>query len=82
MKKEVVIPRLGTSDDSDEVKILHWIKKVGEEVQKGDPLVEVETDKVVVEVEAPDSGVLSEVHAQEGEIVKFNSPVAVLEGKK
>lgn len=81
MKKEVVIPRLGTSDDSDEVKILRWIKQVGEEVQKGDPLVEVETDKVVVEVEAPDSGVLSEVHAQEGEIVKFNSPVAMLKGK-
>jgi pyruvate/2-oxoglutarate dehydrogenase complex dihydrolipoamide acyltransferase (E2) component len=82
MKKEVVIPRLGSSDESDEVKVLRWLKKVGEPVKEGDPLVEVETDKVTVEIEAPDSGLLSEVQVEEGEFVKFNSTVAFIEKKE
>jgi len=81
MKKEVVIPRLGSSDESDEVKILRWIKKVGDLVEKGEPLLEIETDKVNVEIEAPDSGLLSEVRADEGEVVRFHSVVGVIEGK-
>lgn len=81
MKKEVVIPRLGSSDESDEVKVLRWLKRKGEPVQRGEPLLEVETDKVNVEIEAPDSGLLSEVRAKEGEMVTFNSVVAVIEGK-
>lgn len=82
MKKEVVIPRLGSSDESDEVKVLRWVKQVGDVVQRGEPLLEVETDKVNVEIEAPDSGLLSEVLAKEGEVVSFNSVVAVIEGKE
>lgn len=81
MKKEVVIPRLGSSDESDQVKILRWMKKVGEPVRKGDPLLEVETDKVTVEIEASDSGLLSEMRAKEGEVVSFNSVVAIIERK-
>ena len=79
MKREVVIPRLGSSDEGDEVKILRWLKRKGETVQRGEPLLEVETDKVNVEIEAPDSGLLSEVRAREGEAVSFNSVVAVIE---
>jgi pyruvate/2-oxoglutarate dehydrogenase complex dihydrolipoamide acyltransferase (E2) component len=79
MKTEVVIPRLGSSDESDEVKILRWLKRKGEAVQKGEPLVEVETDKVSVEIEAPASGRLSEVHAEEGQAVRFNSVVGVID---
>ncbi len=81
MRSEVVIPRLGSSDESDEVKVLRWLKRKGETVQRGEPLLEVETDKVNVEIEAPDSGLLSEVRAKEGEVVTFNSVVAVIEGK-
>ena len=81
MKKEVVIPRLGSSDERDEVKILRWIKKVGEPVEKGEALLEVETDKVNVEIESPDAGLLSEIRAKEGEIVGFNSVVAIIERK-
>ncbi|MBI3059517.1 MAG: biotin attachment protein [Deltaproteobacteria bacterium] len=81
MKKDVVIPRLGSSDESNEVKILHWLKRKGESVQKGEPLLEVETDKVNVELEAPDSGLLSEVRVKEGDVAAFNSVVAVIEGK-
>ena len=79
MKREVVIPRLGSSDESDEVKILRWLKQEGESVKKGEPLLEVETDKVNVEIEAPDSGRLSEVRAREGEVVSFSSVVAIIE---
>ncbi|MFQ5849156.1 MAG: biotin/lipoyl-containing protein [Candidatus Binatia bacterium] len=80
MKKEVVIPRLGSSDEGDEVKIVRWMKQVGEIVHQGEPLLEVETDKVNVEIEAADSGHLREVRAKEGEVVSFNAVVAVIEG--
>ncbi|MCH8054691.1 MAG: hypothetical protein IH857_00865 [Deltaproteobacteria bacterium] len=77
-KKEVFIPRLGSSDEADEVKVLRWIKKVGEQVQKGEALLEVETDKVNVEIEAPESGLLEEVLVKEGDVVAFNSVVAII----
>jgi pyruvate/2-oxoglutarate dehydrogenase complex dihydrolipoamide acyltransferase (E2) component len=79
VKKEVFVPRLGSSDESDEVKILRWLKKSGEMVKKGEPLLEVETDKVNVEIEAPDSGFLKEICAEEGQTVRFNFVVAVIE---
>ena len=81
MKKDVVIPRLGSSDESDEVKIVRWLRQKGETVKQGEPLLEVETDKVNVEIEAADSGRLSEVRAQEGQVVKFNAVVAIIEGE-
>ena len=77
-KKEVVVPRLGSSDESDEVKVLRWIKKEGEQVQKGEALLEVETDKVNVEIEAPESGVLEEIRVKEGDNATFNSVVAII----
>ena len=82
MRNEVVIPRLGSSDESDGVKILRWLKGEGEIVRKGEPLLEVETDKVNVEIEAPDSGLLTEVRANEGQVVRFNSVVAIIEREK
>lgn len=81
MKREVVVPRLGSSDESDEVKVLRWIKHVGQEVQKGESLLEVETDKVNVEIEAPASGLLSEVLIKEGQVIKFNTVVAIITWK-
>lgn len=79
MKKDVVVPRLGSSDESDEVRILRWLKSKGAQVQKGEALVEVETDKVNVEIEAPEGGQLDEIRAQEGEFVKFGAVVAVID---
>ncbi len=79
MKKEVIIPRLGSSDESDEVKILRWLKDPGVRVKKGEGLLEVETDKVNVEIEAPDDGLLQEIKAQAGDVVKFSSVVAIIE---
>jgi pyruvate dehydrogenase E2 component (dihydrolipoamide acetyltransferase)/2-oxoglutarate dehydrogenase E2 component (dihydrolipoamide succinyltransferase) len=79
MGKDVIIPRLGSSDESDEVRILRWIKSPGETVKKGEALLEVETDKVNVEVEAPDDGRLSSISANAGDFVKFGAVVAVVE---
>jgi pyruvate/2-oxoglutarate dehydrogenase complex dihydrolipoamide acyltransferase (E2) component len=79
MKQDVIIPRLGSSDESDEVRILRWIKSQGASVKKGDALLEVETDKVNVEVEAPDDDTLVQVSANEGDFVKFGVVVAVIE---
>ena len=81
MKIEVVIPRLGSSDESDEVKILRWLKAKGDMVKKGEPLLEVETDKVNVEIEALASGILTEIRAEEGCVASFNSVVAIIDGK-
>jgi 2-oxoglutarate dehydrogenase E2 component (dihydrolipoamide succinyltransferase) len=61
------------------VRILRWLKTEGAQVQKGEALLEVETDKVNVEIESPDDGQLEEINAQEGEFVKFGVVVAVIE---
>lgn len=79
MSRDVIIPRLGSSDDSDEVRVLRWLKKQGDKVHKGQAIVEVETDKVNVEVEAPEDGLLSRIYAQEGEYVKFGAIVAAID---
>lgn len=79
MKTEVIVPRLGSSDESDEVRILRWIKVSGSAVKKGEALLEVETDKVNVEIEAPADGTLAEVSAKEGDFVKFGAAVAVID---
>ena len=79
MKKEVIIPRLGSSDESDEVRILRWIKDPGAAVKEGEALLEVETDKVNVEIEAPVDGTLGEVSAKEGDFVRFGAAVAVID---
>ena len=87
MKKDVVIPRLGSRDDAlrddlrhlDEVRILRWIKNQGDKVRKGEALLEVETDKVNVEIEAPDNGELLEISAREGDFIKFGAVVAVID---
>jgi pyruvate/2-oxoglutarate dehydrogenase complex dihydrolipoamide acyltransferase (E2) component len=79
MKTDVILPRLGSSDESDEVRILRWIKAPGSAVKKGEALLEVETDKVNVEIEAPVDGTLGEANAKEGDFVKFGAAVAVIE---
>ncbi|HEY7168760.1 MAG TPA: biotin/lipoyl-containing protein [Candidatus Binatia bacterium] len=79
MATNVVVPRLGSSDESDQVTIVRWLKAPGARVKKGEALLEVETDKVNVEIEAPDDGVLKEITVPEGETVTFSSVVAVIE---
>ncbi len=62
---EIVMPRMGLTMESG--VIVHWLKQVGDLVQAGEPLLEIETDKSTVEIEAMDSGVLGPITALPGE---------------
>ena len=64
---EVIMPVLGMTQDYG--KLVRWIKRAGDWVIKGEPLMEVETDKATVEIEAPASGFLTQVSAEEGDNV-------------
>src|SRR5262249_31561380 len=67
MAVSVVMPALEMAQDTG--KLLSWRKKEGERVKKGEPLLDIETDKAVVEVEAPGDGILSAVTAREGAVI-------------
>src|SRR5919198_776899 len=71
---EVVMPRL--SDSMEEGTILQWLKSVGEEVKRGDELVEIETDKANMTYEATDEGTLIEIVAQEGDTLPIGEVIA------
>jgi 2-oxoglutarate dehydrogenase E2 component (dihydrolipoamide succinyltransferase) len=58
--------------------IVRWIKKVGEKVERDEPLFEISTDKVDAEIPSPTAGVLTEIRHKEGETVPVNSVVAVI----
>src|SRR5713101_9507980 len=73
---EVVMPALGMAQETG--KLIRWLKREGEQVTKGEPLMEVETDKATVEVEATATGVLSGVSAAEGDDVAVGRAIAVI----
>lgn len=76
MAKDVVMPALGMAQETG--VLLQWLKAPGEPVTKGEPLMEVETDKATVEVEAPASGVLANVTAKPGEAIPVGQVIAVI----
>ncbi len=76
MSHEIVVPTLGESVV--EATVAKWFKQVGEAVQADEPLVELETDKVTVEVNAPASGTLTEIVAPEGAEVEVGALLARL----
>src|SRR3954453_3487613 len=76
MPTEVVMPQMGESIA--EGTIVRWIKKVGESVDRDEPLFEISTDKVDAEIPSPAAGVLTEIRAKEGETVPVNSVVAII----
>src|SRR4051794_37754878 len=78
MSTEVVMPQMGESIA--EGTITKWLKKVGERVERDEPLFEISTDKVDAEIPSPASGTLTEIKFQEGETVEVNKVVAVLDG--
>jgi 2-oxoglutarate dehydrogenase E2 component (dihydrolipoamide succinyltransferase) len=71
MATEIRVPTLGESVS--EATIGTWFKKVGDTIKADEPLVELETDKVTIEVPAPASGTLAEILAKEGETVEVNA---------
>jgi 2-oxoglutarate dehydrogenase E2 component (dihydrolipoamide succinyltransferase) len=78
MATNVVMPQMGESIA--EGTIVRWIKKVGDNVDRDEPLFEISTDKVDAEIPSPGAGVLSEIKVKEGETVPVNSVVAVIGG--
>ena len=76
MPTNIIMPALELAQETG--KIIHWLKRPGDPVQKGEPVVEIETDKVTVELEAPASGVLRDVTAREGDVVPVGRTIAVV----
>jgi pyruvate dehydrogenase E2 component (dihydrolipoamide acetyltransferase) len=74
MPTEVIMPALGMAQETG--KVVRWHKAEGDDVTKGEPLFEVETDKVTVDVEAPADGTLAAVTAAEGDEVPVGQAIA------
>lgn len=82
MAETINMPKLGF--DMAEGLLVRWVKQVGENINKGDVLAEIETDKATVEVESSASGVVLSHIVEQGTIVPVNAPIAVVgaEGEK
>ena len=78
MAIEIRVPTLGKSIT--EATVGKWFKKAGEPVRADEPLVELETDKVTLEVNAPGAGVLSEIAAETGQTVAIGALLGQLSG--
>src|SRR5438132_9630712 len=76
MATSVVMPALEMAQETG--KIVSWVKKEGDKVTKGEILLEVETDKAVVEIEAQADGVLAGVKSHEGDVVPVGQTIAWL----
>lgn len=76
MATKMVLPILGQT--MEEGTIIKWLKNEGDQVAKGDPIVEVMTDKVNMEVEASESGVLRKLLVKEDDVVPVMGPIAII----
>src|ERR1700730_16110628 len=76
MPTPVVMPQMGESVA--EGTVVRWIKKVGDTVERDEPLFEISTDKVDAEIPSPVAGIISEIRVHEGETGPVNSGVAVI----
>ncbi|MBA2246778.1 MAG: 2-oxo acid dehydrogenase subunit E2 [Chloroflexia bacterium] len=72
----VIMPKMG--DAMEEGTLLKWLKSAGEEVAEGDPIAEIETDKVTLEIEAPEAGFLTNTLVEEGAVVPIGTAVATI----
>ncbi|HEY7553705.1 MAG TPA: dihydrolipoamide acetyltransferase family protein [Candidatus Binatia bacterium] len=76
MATNVIMPALGVAQQTG--KLLNWLKTEGQSVTKGEPLMEIETDKATVEIEAPSSGILTHVTAKPGDEVPVGQRIALI----
>jgi pyruvate/2-oxoglutarate dehydrogenase complex dihydrolipoamide acyltransferase (E2) component len=75
---DVTLPRL--AGEQEEGLVSRWLKRPGDRVSRGEPLVEVETDKANSEIESPYDGVLAEVLVEEGTTVPVGEVIARVDG--
>ena len=76
---EVIMPKMG--DAMEEGTLLKWLKSEGDDVSEGDPIAEIETDKVTMELEAEDAGTLAQLIADEGQDVPVGDAIAFIQGE-
>src|SRR6266508_2034966 len=76
MATEIVMPALGVAQETG--RVVQWLAAEGETVTAGEPLLEIETDKVTVSIDAPASGVLSAVRAGDGDEVSVGKVIAFI----
>ena len=76
MATDVIMPALGVAQEKG--TLIDWFKAEGQPVTKGEPLMEVETDKATVEIEAPASGILANVTASAGDEIPVGNKIAVI----
>src|SRR5215469_6611295 len=76
MATNVILPALGMSQDSGQ--IVQWLKAKGDQVEQGEPIAEIQTDKATVELEAPASGTLTRISAEAGDEVPVGQIIAVI----
>ena len=76
MSEDIVVPVLGESIT--EATVSKWLKKSGDNVKVDEPIVELETDKVNLEVPSPINGIISEIKTKEGETVKVGALLGVV----
>src|SRR5260370_38235658 len=74
MAHSIVMPALEMAQETG--KLLSWRKKEGDAIAKGEPLLDVETDKAVVEIESPADGILAGVKAREGDVIPVGQTIA------
>src|SRR4029077_2314390 len=78
MSAEIIMPKMG--DAMTEGKVVRWYKKAGEPVKKGEPLLEIETDKVNLDLEAEQDGTIGDVVVQEGQMAPVGGRLATILG--
>src|SRR5256885_12642644 len=79
MPTDVIMPALGMAQDSGVA--VSWKTQAGDQVTKGEPLLEIETDKAVVDVESPATGTLASISAEPGAEVAVGTTIAVILGE-
>jgi pyruvate/2-oxoglutarate dehydrogenase complex dihydrolipoamide acyltransferase (E2) component len=77
MRAEITMPNLGY--DMSEGKVVAWLKQVGQAVERGEAIAEIETDKTTVEMESTGSGTLVEIVHDAGSVVEVGAVIGYLE---
>ncbi len=72
----IIMPKMG--DGMEEGTVLRWLKEIGDEVEVGDPIAEIETDKVALEIEASEGGTFTQQLVAEGQTVPIGTPIATV----
>ena len=77
---DVIMPQMGESIA--EGTVSRWLKQVGDDIKREEPILEISTDKVDAEIPSPSDGILAEIKVAEGETVEVQTVIAILESDK